>query len=610
MNDHYTLMQSPWQILELNPDIATEKEVKVAYSRLIKLHRPDSDPEGFQRVREAYEIALSMLRQRRDEPPCEEQMAADTPAAPDKPVVEPLPLRSVPPALIEAELAVSSALGADDQLAATKAISALFFACRSLETGAAAIQLWQESLHRVTRGRSALAALGVTTPQLIAELESGSSVITHACIGHWEQVQDVANLSHLGNEVLAHAARLHGPETAIVALRLGVETGFAFPTLATNLINFAFPHLDRETRERFLPQVEQQVRLGTVFADFRDDQQAFWRQRFRLSEEEWNWSDPPSEAAIEYLVGSRSETWEGFGVIKQLAPADWFTRLEKAVSRKRGGVLGRWKTMKLGEAQAPQKSRRRKGWWALLAAFMVIRLAMVSYENIQSIAKPSSEGSSSDSSARRQADETDVEYLQRLLRGLKNTPTEASETPSGSWSTLPFTSPSATLKLPTNYEMGQQACTLRAAELCTANPALDRWVGLLSTMQENAWPELAKGGKDADKKLESFRVEVRQLIAGIARTESDAMAIQVLELLLMDGKIDHIIKEQTLLHQMDTQVLSSYLPQWELAAKASPQQAQLIAAAARRYLEARGRSLATSDDEYQRLKRLEVAALR
>ena len=75
------------------------------------------------------------------------------------------------------------------------------------------------------------------------------------------------------------------------------------------------------------------------------------------------------------------------------------------------------------------------------------------------------------------------------------------------------------MKLPANYTLGSQTCMKRAMDLRVANPALDRWLDLLRTMQENAWPELAKGGKDEEKKLDSFRSEVRQLIASVARSE-------------------------------------------------------------------------------------------
>jgi len=575
MNDLHAAMQSPWQILNLDPDTATEREVKSAYARLIKLHRPDTDPEGFQRVREAYEIGLSLLRQRDQASTSEDHAQAPAAELAADPAPEEAASRSLPPALIEAELACTQAQTADDSAALAKAIGALFFACRSLETGRAAIQLWQESLHRVTGGRSALAALGVTTPQLIAEMEAGSSMIAHACIGHWEQAHDLASMSHLGNELLTHASTLHSPEAAVVALRLAMECGFAFPKLATNLINYAFPHLDREARERFLPQVEQQVRLGMLFTGFRDDQQAFWHQRLRRPQEDWNWNDPASEAAIEYLVSARGETWEGYAILKQATPAEWFGRLEKAMSRQRGGVFSRWKTMKLGEPQPDKKKRSRVALWVWILAFLAFKFGFLAYEEIRK-----------------------TSHLP--------VPAATSTGSSGSWSTLPSKTPAEPSKLPANYALGNQACLKRAMDLRLANPALDRWLDLLRTMQENAWPELAKGGKDEEKKLASFRSEVRQLIASIGRTESEATARQVEELLLMDSRVDHLIKEQVLMQQIDTQTLSHYLPQWELAARASPQLSNLIGAAAHRFLEVQGNRLSSSDEDFQRLKRLEI----
>lgn len=50
-----------WTVLQLDDD-ADERTIKRAYARLIKNCRPDEDAEGFQRVREAYEQALSYAR--------------------------------------------------------------------------------------------------------------------------------------------------------------------------------------------------------------------------------------------------------------------------------------------------------------------------------------------------------------------------------------------------------------------------------------------------------------------------------------------------------------------------------------------------------------------
>lgn len=53
----------PWSVLALDPSGATERDVKRAYARLIKIHRPDTDVEGFRAVHDAYQAALEYLRE-------------------------------------------------------------------------------------------------------------------------------------------------------------------------------------------------------------------------------------------------------------------------------------------------------------------------------------------------------------------------------------------------------------------------------------------------------------------------------------------------------------------------------------------------------------------
>ena len=57
---------NPWTLLGLNDD-ADERTVKRQYAKLLKVTRPDEDPEAFQRLREAYERALDWSRNRADE---------------------------------------------------------------------------------------------------------------------------------------------------------------------------------------------------------------------------------------------------------------------------------------------------------------------------------------------------------------------------------------------------------------------------------------------------------------------------------------------------------------------------------------------------------------
>lgn len=58
MNDY------PWDELGLESD-ADRRTVKRAYARKLKKTRPDEDPEGFQKLRQAYEIALHLVEQPR-----------------------------------------------------------------------------------------------------------------------------------------------------------------------------------------------------------------------------------------------------------------------------------------------------------------------------------------------------------------------------------------------------------------------------------------------------------------------------------------------------------------------------------------------------------------
>ncbi|MEL4168862.1 hypothetical protein SAMN03159507_03530 [Pseudomonas sp. NFACC32-1] len=58
---------SCWVVLDL-PEDADKRSIKRQYASLLKRHRPDEDPEGFQRLREAYEQAMAWADWQREEP--------------------------------------------------------------------------------------------------------------------------------------------------------------------------------------------------------------------------------------------------------------------------------------------------------------------------------------------------------------------------------------------------------------------------------------------------------------------------------------------------------------------------------------------------------------
>ncbi len=79
---------SCWEVLGLEPQ-ADSRTVKRRYAQLLKVHRPDTDPQGFQRLREAYEHAL-----REEAPPS--GSPAPSAEAPVTPPAVPMPAEPGP----------------------------------------------------------------------------------------------------------------------------------------------------------------------------------------------------------------------------------------------------------------------------------------------------------------------------------------------------------------------------------------------------------------------------------------------------------------------------------------------------------------------------------
>lgn len=94
---------SHWQVLGLEPE-ADERGIKRAYARLLKVHRPDEDPDAFQRLREAYEGALAQARWRGQDDG-EDVVAAPTVVNTPTP---PSPQWEEAPALEQVEAAVAA----------------------------------------------------------------------------------------------------------------------------------------------------------------------------------------------------------------------------------------------------------------------------------------------------------------------------------------------------------------------------------------------------------------------------------------------------------------------------------------------------------------------
>ncbi|KMZ43594.1 MULTISPECIES: tetratricopeptide repeat protein [Bacillales] len=82
-----------WRILDIDPteDIST---IKKAYAKKLKLHHPEDDPEGYQQLREAYDLAIKMAKKGQGKPKAEVTSIAD--AEPPVQPEEDTPILTVP----------------------------------------------------------------------------------------------------------------------------------------------------------------------------------------------------------------------------------------------------------------------------------------------------------------------------------------------------------------------------------------------------------------------------------------------------------------------------------------------------------------------------------
>lgn len=526
-------MESPWQILGLNADTSTEKDVKVAYAKLIKTHRPDSDPEGFRRVRDAYEAALSILKNGAKDDKFDDDEQDETRSFHRDDSPPPLAVsnseESLPPELIEAELAATRARESKDEVALHKVVAGLQSLCRSLRPGQAGWQLWRSALHRLTEGRSALVAASLPVSQLIYEMEAGSAGITHVVIGQWEDEWDMDRLVALAEGILAEQQRLQNQEAGIAALRIAIAIGFVKPTIASTLASFAFPNLDREARDNLLPKVEEQSAVGKLMMGLRKDQQDFWHRRVRQPRFEWDWNSLQANEALNYLVREKGPHWSGYGIIKQIVPEEWFTRLEKEMGRVRGGITGRLKPPALGNPRPvgqPTKSGGgvfRFGWLLFLV-------------------------------------------LSSLARLLPHT-TESSK-PSSSRHYTPVPS----LVLQTGKPITLAQAREHADKLRSTNEYFDFWLGRAREIDRESTLE-----SEEERKL-------RQLFADVHNAKDRLFESRLVEVMIYDPSFSMTIRKMALIRMAEIMTPNSFLSKWQEVASISSRHRQVVGDVAKAYL--------------------------
>ena len=352
-------MENPWAILGLDPAAATEKDVKVAYARLIRQYRPDADPEGFQRVRQAYDSVLAQMK----DPNREAMIELSSPVPHEEDTSPPV---SLPPSVMEAQMMLKVALDTKDPLKIGDASNELQKRCLDARPGFLGIELWNQALYQLFDGDVEKLVEVVRFGQLIEELRHGQAKVCHAVIGCWVDQKNWVQLQTLADCVEKEQASLANATAASVAVRLGLLFSFKQPHQAQRLAHLAYPNLSLDSRDGQVHQVEQQAALGACFLGFPAQQAEFWQQRFDdPNGEGFDWESPAALAARRFLVVTRQPDWPGFGFVQRVASEAWWNEFENAMNRRAG---------QLGPLPPAKKWWEASPWAVVSVVFLLFRL--------------------------------------------------------------------------------------------------------------------------------------------------------------------------------------------------------------------------------------------
>lgn len=249
--------------------VGDPKAVKRAYAVMLKRHRPDQDPEGFARVREAYDTLLVAQNLNR-------RLADENASSPAPGASEPAPSGTNTPSTQSSPEAPQ----ADPELAADhplrQAITRLEDLVRQRAGGATALlaarQVWTLAQSEHPRlGLQALATAFADQPLTAGEVLGDRGLLLAFEHDHGELADQVLKAwgAQDFQRLMTFASRLQSEldrgqdQLAGLTLRLSDLIALRDPELADDLLDYAFHHLPKEVRE-ITTLIEQRVQIGRL----------------------------------------------------------------------------------------------------------------------------------------------------------------------------------------------------------------------------------------------------------------------------------------------------------------------------------------------------------
>jgi hypothetical protein len=356
-------MSDPWQFLILDRNTATERDVKSAYARLLKLHRPDQDPAGFRKLRAAYEAALAEMQSRlASTEPSRHHGLGEAGLSGDGRDASGqnrwlYPWESLPPD-VRAELEqLEEALSQNEAEKVAAAVSKLevSWSCANL-----ALRALPHTLAGAFRDRWRSQGLGIANEVLEFLSGKGQTEFCHVVLSFWEEVKDSKRIADFGSYLLNRHALPGAHDLSELMVRVGMMVALTSPELAAGLARAAFPHLGFEDREPIIDGLEEMIAVGKLFSEMHAEARPFWIQLFEAGAAP-DWSSPEARGAVASLAKHHDFEWHGWSLVSQMMPEEVWKPIGKSLNK---------------QAERAQRPFGIPGYVFLLAALFFFALAL------------------------------------------------------------------------------------------------------------------------------------------------------------------------------------------------------------------------------------------
>lgn len=357
-------MPDPWSILGLSPDTADEKQVRGAYAKLLKVHRPDQDPEGFQRLRTAYDQALNWLKYRAAseeddqaddwEELEQEEPGEQPPAASDAAPLAPAPLPSswadgevpfLPHKLGETPPQEQSqrkkpqrperhwprewsfALEALDRALQNprRYLDVVTMALRALAVDVIECGIPPDALECILSDAFEADAglFGMTAPVAILTqlLQGGRTAFLDKAIQALEQAGSPAHLTNLMQKIVECEVDVWSARTTDLFFRAAGLVAADRPFLAQSMMRKLHGFLDASAYSARFASLETCITRGMALRDLPPEFRSFWVRRLEHPESVCDWKAEDAAQAL-YAVVLQGPEWVGLPLVKDVVPAD------------------------------------------------------------------------------------------------------------------------------------------------------------------------------------------------------------------------------------------------------------------------------------------------